>query len=225
VRGRHSGYTGAAVLERGGSVVSATIEQDVLRRFQRALVQTGGPGVETAAHLNRLFERHWSWVHGLCLRFAGDEARAQDLAQEAMLQAFRKLHQFDGRAQFRTWLYAVTRSVCLMALRKRVEPLLEDDLIDREGEEATVLLTLQREERKQLVRDAMTAVLSPEEQEVVYLRYIEGLPQDRISDLLQLDQKSGARAVLQRSREKLRREIRRRLKLLGHGSSFVREPT
>jgi DNA-directed RNA polymerase specialized sigma24 family protein len=52
--------------------------------------------------------------------------------------------------------------------------------------------------------DAAARVLDATEQRAIWLRYSERMPVDEISVLLSLDQKSGARAVLQRARRKLR---------------------
>ncbi len=52
-----------------------------------------------ATQLDRL--RRGAWL--LC----GDAWEAEDLAQETMVQAYAKWHQFDGRAQESTWLYAI----------------------------------------------------------------------------------------------------------------------
>ena len=68
-----------------------------------------------------------------------------------------------------------------------------------------------------------TATLSPLEQEAVHLRYVEGLPQDRITEILGITQASGARGVLQTCRRALTRELRSALAELGHGTSFFRE--
>jgi RNA polymerase sigma-70 factor (ECF subfamily) len=52
----------------------------------------------------------------------GDEAAADDLAQEAFLLAWRKLDQFRGEAKFSTWLYRIAYSCFLQAYRKRPWP-------------------------------------------------------------------------------------------------------
>lgn len=52
----------------------------------------------------------------------GDVARADDLAQETFLRAWRKLHQFRGEARFATWLYRIAYSCFLQAVRKRQPP-------------------------------------------------------------------------------------------------------
>lgn len=49
----------------------------------------------------------------------GDDAKADDLAQETFLLAWRKLHQFRGEARFSTWLYRIAYSCFLQARRKR----------------------------------------------------------------------------------------------------------
>ncbi len=37
----------------------------------------------------------------------GDDSRADDLAQETFLKAYRNLHQYSGQARFSTWLYKI----------------------------------------------------------------------------------------------------------------------
>ncbi len=55
-----------------------------------------------------LVKRHQSFVRQLLRNWLrGDEARADDLAQETFLKAYRNLHQFSGRAKFSTWLYQI----------------------------------------------------------------------------------------------------------------------
>lgn len=49
----------------------------------------------------------------------GDDPRADDLAQETFLLAWRKLHQFRGEARFSTWLYRIAYSCFLQFRRKR----------------------------------------------------------------------------------------------------------
>ena len=62
-------------------------------------------------HLNSLRRFAWS--------FAKNEVEADDLAQEALIKAFRSFHTFDGRSSLATWLYTVARSVYLDSRRSR----------------------------------------------------------------------------------------------------------
>lgn len=68
----------------------------------------------------QLVRRHQGMVRAQLRRLVnGDHAKADDLAQETFLLAWRKLHQFRGEARFSTWLYRVAYSCFLQAYRKR----------------------------------------------------------------------------------------------------------
>lgn len=67
-----------------------------------------------------LVRRHQGAVRALLRRLTkGDEAWADDLAQDAFLQAHRKLDQFRGDARFGTWMYRIAYNTFLMSLRSR----------------------------------------------------------------------------------------------------------
>ncbi|MDO8880793.1 MAG: RNA polymerase sigma factor [Coriobacteriia bacterium] len=84
------------------------------------LVAAVATGDEQAfASLVRL---HSDAVYGHAFRFFGDRQTAEDATQEVFVKVFRTITTFDGRAKFSTWLYRVTRNVCLDMARagKRV---------------------------------------------------------------------------------------------------------
>ena len=49
----------------------------------------------------------------------GSTAEAEDLAQEAFMQLYRKIATFRGESAFSTWLHRLTVNVVLMHLRKK----------------------------------------------------------------------------------------------------------
>ncbi|MFT4045219.1 MAG: sigma-70 family RNA polymerase sigma factor [Solimonas sp.] len=76
-----------------------------------------------------LVRRHQSAVRILLRRLtAGDAALADDLAQEAFLQAYRKLAQFRADAKFSTWLQRIATNAFLQHLRTRHDELSLDDV-------------------------------------------------------------------------------------------------
>ena len=75
-----------------------------------------------AAAFERLYQLHSRRVYALCLRMVGNTAEAEDLAQEAFLQLFRKIHTFRGESAFSTWLHRLAVNVVLMKLRKKTLP-------------------------------------------------------------------------------------------------------
>jgi RNA polymerase sigma-70 factor, ECF subfamily len=70
-----------------------------------------------------LYDRHKRRVYSLCLRMTANTADAEDLAQEAFLQLYRKIGTFRGESAFSTWLHRLSVNVVLMHLRKKSLPL------------------------------------------------------------------------------------------------------
>jgi RNA polymerase sigma-70 factor (ECF subfamily) len=66
-----------------------------------------------------LYQRHNRRVYALCLRMTQNVAEAEDLAQEAFIQLFRKIGSFRGESAFTTWLHRLTVNQVLMHFRKR----------------------------------------------------------------------------------------------------------
>jgi RNA polymerase sigma-70 factor (ECF subfamily) len=64
-----------------------------------------------------IVRRHQDKVYRLALRLTRDEARAQDAMQDAFLQVYRKIEQFQENSAFTTWLYRITVNAALMRLR------------------------------------------------------------------------------------------------------------
>ena len=60
-----------------------------------------------------LVTRHQRMIHALTYRMSGSEAEASDLAQEAFVQAWRRLDHFRGEARFSSWLYRIAVNLCL----------------------------------------------------------------------------------------------------------------
>jgi len=90
-------------------------ESDVGEAGDVALVGAAQAGDRAAMHL--LLVRHVRMVDVLCNRMLHNPLDAEDARQEALLQAARRIAAFDGRSAFSTWLYAVTKNVCLNEIR------------------------------------------------------------------------------------------------------------
>jgi RNA polymerase sigma factor (sigma-70 family) len=91
----------------------------------------------------QLVRRHQGMVRAQLRRLLhGDDAAADDLAQEVFLQAWRKLDQFRGDARFATWLHRIAFRTFLQHSR-RASPLQtvssneDNDVSAEAGETAT----------------------------------------------------------------------------------------
>src|SRR5580692_647009 len=66
-----------------------------------------------------LFHSHKTRIYSLCLRMTNNTAEAEDLAQDAFLQVFRKLSSFRGDSALSTWLYRIAVNTVLMHFRRK----------------------------------------------------------------------------------------------------------
>lgn len=175
-------------------------DRELVLAFQR------GPDSEAGREAaSRLLARYRQRVLVWCWRVVGDREDALDAAQEVLLSAYNRLGDYDHDGRFGAWLFTIARNRCLSELRRRRTPLDEGAVIELVADSAPapdedLERRLAAEDLLGLVRDALT----PEEGTAVWLRCYEGLPVDVITQRLALDQKTGARGLLQRARRKLR---------------------
>jgi len=67
----------------------------------------------------RFTQREREFVYGVALKYVKDEEEAHDVAQEALLLAYRHQKSFRGDSRFTTWLYRIAATTALMHLRKK----------------------------------------------------------------------------------------------------------
>lgn len=70
------------------------------------------------AALERLVEKHQTWIYNIALRFVGRPADAEDVTQEVLVKMLTKLSTFEGRSEFRTWLYRIVANHALTMKRR-----------------------------------------------------------------------------------------------------------
>jgi RNA polymerase sigma-70 factor (ECF subfamily) len=90
-----------------------------LSRIDRdeALVQALRNGTPGAAEA--LVDTYGSRVYRLAIRITGSNEDAEEVAQDALWTAARKIHMFKGDAAFGSWLYRITANAAYQKLRSR----------------------------------------------------------------------------------------------------------
>jgi RNA polymerase sigma-70 factor (ECF subfamily) len=145
------------------------------------------------------------------LHVAGSREEAEDVAQEAFVQAYLKLSSFHGHSAFYTWLYRIAFNVAVSRRRRKKHELSLDSSREEAGHEPSDDLEppgedLLRRERAQLVHAAL-ASLSEEHRTILVLREMEGFEYEQISDILDLPTGT-VRSRLHRARLQLREQLK-----------------
>src|SRR5881398_250738 len=78
-----------------------------------------GQGSPAALTPDQVFRDYAPRVYNLARRMLGNDADAEDVTQDVLLQVVRKLDTFRGESAFPTWLHRVTVNAALAYRRKR----------------------------------------------------------------------------------------------------------
>ena len=183
-----------------------SVSDDELLRLYRS----EGALATGRAAASELFSRHTRRTYLWCRRYARDHERAMELAQEVMLNAYRALPRFEGRSQFGSWLFAIARNVCLKSVRGPawlIDPEAEPDALPHPNDDPEREFEELRDEVR--LRSLLERTLDDDERRALWLRCEEKLPVEEIGRILRLENATGARALLQRARRKLRAALER----------------
>lgn len=167
-----------------------------------------------------LFHAHKARVYSVCLRLTNNTAEAEDLTQDAFVQAFRKLSAFRGDSALSTWLYRIAVNTVLMRFRKKTlrqvsldEPFNQDArFVRREYGNRDARLA------GSVDRIALTRAISelPEGYRTIFLLHeVEGYEHQEIAELLQCSV-GNSKSQLHKAKLRIR-------ELLGQARDQVRE--
>ena len=164
-----------------------------------------------------LIKRYSIKAYSLAQRLTRNPLDAEEVLQDVFITVFRKIHGFEGKSSFSSWLYRVTVNAAFMKLRKRKQDQsisLEDVLpqvlngsiaraaVDLEGDRHTA-----RKEVTQVLEDAISK-LPDEYRPVFILRDVDGLTSREVAKILDLTIPA-VKSRLHRSRLMLRKKLTR----------------
>lgn len=126
-----------------------------------------------------------------CKMFSNSEDAA-DVAQEALIKAYKNIDKFDFNSSFSTWIYRITVNACIDEMRKRKGR--ESISIDAEDEESGLVLQIEdaslgAEEtviQNETVSEVRTAIekLSEEHKTVIILRDLQDMTYEQVAQTL-----------------------------------------
>lgn len=131
----------------------------------------------------QLYQLYSRAMFNVCYRMMNNREDAEDMLQEAFVQAFQKIDTFRNESGFGTWLKTITIHTCINALNKRKLDLKYFDELNRfdtaEEEPEEVLYTTEN------ILEAMK--LLPEGGRIVFSLYLlEGYDHGEIAQILNI---------------------------------------
>ena len=167
------------------------------------------------AAFGELVRRYQDRLYNSVYRLVDNAEDAQDVVQDAFLNAYQSLGSFKGDSQFFTWLYRIAFNTSVSLKRKqRVALALKTG---RVGAGATEPLdtsdcsrpeyALEKAEQERRIQAALNR-LSPEHRTVLILKDMEGQKYEAMAEILQVPIGT-IRSRLHRARIELRQLLRR----------------
>jgi len=149
----------------------------------RNLALRAGKG--DAAAFGALYDRYVGAVYRYVFYRVRNDADAEDLVSDVFMRALRAIPRYEPRVAFLAWLYRIARNAVIdRARRSRIQVSFEDALahpgVDQVVEPDATILALSD---KEAVRGAL-AKLTPLQQEVIVLRFVEGYSTQEIATLV-----------------------------------------
>jgi RNA polymerase sigma-70 factor, ECF subfamily len=128
-----------------------------------------------------LVERYQVQAVGHATAVLGSQEDALDAVQEAFVDAFRALDKFDPSRRFYPWFYVLLRNRCFKMLaasgRKNTVSIEEMEIL-APGNESSI--------EDSLTLEAALLALTPEDRELITLKYLDGLSYQELAELLQI---------------------------------------
>lgn len=170
-------------------------------------------------------------LYRTALALMKNATEAEDVVQDAVLKAYRKLASFRGDSKFSTWLIAITLNEARARLRKESRASIDSlDAQQENGGDFTPaaltdwrevpLAALERQELRKLIQGAV-AELPDAYREIVTLRDVEELSVNETAEMLGISV-SLVKVRLHRARMMLQKKLVPHLKLLGKKESRAR---
>lgn len=159
--GRRDNVTAAA--RPGNATIDAATDDELLARLAN--------GEQQVCAL--LVERHLRRVVSLATRILGEQAEAEDVAQDAFLRLWRHAPSWQpGRAKLSTWLHRVTVNLCID--RKRKKPAVALDSIPEPPSEIPGAASLIAQQQTAKRVQAAIAALPERQRIAILLCHYEG---------------------------------------------------
>jgi len=164
----------------------------------------------------QLLDKYQKRVINIIYRLIQNRTEADDLAQEVFLRVYSHAKTYEPKAKFSTWIYKITRNVCLNELRKRKRKFvsLDETISTQEGQLKREIVSTDisspyedtsTHELQKLVREAIESLPVNQRMAVILRRY-EQLPYEDIAKSIGCSV-SAVKSLLNRAKESLKEKL------------------
>ena len=142
---------------------------------------------ETTRAYRVLIRRYEGLIYNTCLKLLGNPQDAEEVAQDTFIQLFNKLHQFQGRSTFKTWLYRIVHNYCKNRISKQIRQRKGREAIKEYADHflADTYDESESTERSELVNTTLNT-LKPRDKEIIVLKFMSGLTIEEIAEVLDI---------------------------------------
>ena len=149
-------------------------------------------------------------------RMLGEQAEAEDVAQEAMLRLWRQASDWRaGEARISTWLYRVVHNLCIDRIRKRRPQVPVEDAPEPVDPDPSVLDRMAQTEQSKAVAAAI-GELPERQRQALILRHFEGMSNPAIGEALECSVEA-VESLLARARRALAKKMQEEREAFGYG--------
>lgn len=139
---------------------------------------------------NFLLDKFWNEVYGFQLKRTENENDAEDISIQTFSKAFDKIHTYNDKYVFKTWLITISKNIHIDLIRKRKSSISNTVNSDVENEYYGIIDESPSPEDKLITEQNLAKLLrdikklKPHYQEVINLRYFQELSYKEISEQL-----------------------------------------
>lgn len=144
-------------------------------------------GVRSRLDFDQIYERHFGFVWRVLRTLGLRPAAVEDAAQDVFVVVHRRLAEFEGRSDIRTWLFRIAKWVVVTERRRaRTKP--EHELVDEElrDDKEDPFENAARSEAVRTIERILTQ-MDPEKRIAFLLLEIEEMKANEVADLLELN--------------------------------------
>lgn len=163
-----------------------------------------------------LLDKYQKPVINFIYRMIRDRDEADDLAQEVFVRVYNSAKRYEPKAKFSTWIYRITKNLCLNELRRRKRKFisLDETISTEEGELKREIASpdvtspyedTSKHELQKVVKEAIESLPANQRIAVILRRY-EQLSYEDIAKALECSV-SAVKSLLSRAKESLKEKL------------------